>query len=212
MKISELKVVFICPDHNELYHRRKLHTEELFTKLGVKEIIHYKSGTEQYPLCLRKAFIDVLTTYIDEPILLVEDDLAFTGNDEFEIVEGADAYYFCLSLHGGHLTENTHYGPSEFKPQSDTLVRVTNMLSLSSVLYLTRKYKEVVIESLSKDITQPLHSDILISRLLPHFNVFALKKPMFFQTPRVGGTDSTTNLTVNDDMSLGPPQKEVVLN
>ena len=74
MKISELKVILICPDHNEHYHYRKVKTLELLKKLGCKDVIHYKSGTEDYPNCLRKANIDILKKYIDEPILIVEDD------------------------------------------------------------------------------------------------------------------------------------------
>ena len=78
MRLQDFKVVYICPDHNDKYHARKVHMETLLTDLGFKDIVHYKSGTYSYPKCLNDATVDILTTYRYEPILVLEDDVEFT--------------------------------------------------------------------------------------------------------------------------------------
>lgn len=46
MCIQDFKVVYICPDHNEKYHARKLHMGSMLATLGFKDVVHYKSGTD----------------------------------------------------------------------------------------------------------------------------------------------------------------------
>ena len=116
MKIQDLKVVYICPDHNEKYHNRKLHMEKLLGDLGFKDINHFKSGNEKYPKCLSLATIDILTKYMDEPILVLEDDIESTGQYDFDFVPEADAIYFGLSVAAGHDTLNTNVFYSKFDP------------------------------------------------------------------------------------------------
>ena len=94
MRIQDLKTIYICPDHNEKYHARKLHMDSLLTELGFKDFTHYKSGTEAYPRCLSIATIEILKQYPNIPILLLEDDIEFNGIDEFDFVDDADAIYF----------------------------------------------------------------------------------------------------------------------
>lgn len=60
MKITDLKVVFSCPDHNEKYNMRRQHMEQLLKNIGFTQIEHYKSSTENYPDCLNKANIEIL--------------------------------------------------------------------------------------------------------------------------------------------------------
>lgn len=212
MKITDFKVIVICPDHNELYHHRKVMTHELLEKMGFKDIIHYKSGTEDYPNCLRIANIEILKKYIDEPILIVEDDLGYTGFDSIEFEEDTDAYYLGYCRFAGHPCENLHLGDAKFVLHSDTLVRVVNTLTTHAILYLSRKYKEAVITLLSKSLDEPLHQDILMSRIQNDYKILAPKKPIFFQSKRFGAPEECTNFTINDDLTFGPPQEEVILN
>jgi hypothetical protein len=65
MRIQDFKVVYICPDHNEKYHARKVHMDTMLAELGFKDIVHFKSGTEGYPKCLANANVDILTQYMN---------------------------------------------------------------------------------------------------------------------------------------------------
>ena len=183
MKLLDQLVVFICPDHNEKYKKRRVYMEALLSSLGFKHVIHYKSGTERYPECLVTATIDILETYLSRPFLLMEDDVEYTGvSFDVDIDEDVDAVYLGLSEFAGHPTMNTHMRPVKYEAYSDTQVRVLSMLAAHAIFYNSPAYKLGVINALLSKPSPGYHSDVLISRIQPHYKVLALKKPMFFQS------------------------------
>ena len=183
MKLLEQLVVFICPDHNEKYRKRRVYMEALLSSLGFKQVVHYKSGTERYPECLVTATIDILETYLSRPFLLLEDDIEYTGMSlDIEIEDDADAVYLGLSKYGGHLTENQNVYPLSYEAHSDTQVRVLNMISGHAAFYNSPAYKLGVINALLSKPRPGYFNDVLISRIQPHYKVLALKRPLFFQS------------------------------
>uniref|UniRef100_A0A6C0IIH0 Glycosyltransferase n=1 Tax=viral metagenome TaxID=1070528 RepID=A0A6C0IIH0_9ZZZZ len=182
MKIQDVKVVYICPDHNEKYKKRKQHMQTLLKRIGFKDIVHFKSSSVNYPLCLTLATIEILKKYMDEPILLLEDDIEFTGVDNFDYVEDADAIYFGIGKSGGHPKENIHRGNAIFINYSPNQVKVHNMLTAHAILYISRRYKSAVIQRLQENINT--FNDVVISRVQPHFKVLANKIPSFYQSSK----------------------------
>ena len=73
MRLQDLKVVYICPDHNDKYRARRAHMEELLTRIGFpsEKIEHFKSSTQAYPDCLSQATIDILKTHINRHVLIL---------------------------------------------------------------------------------------------------------------------------------------------
>lgn len=202
MRIQDFKVVYICPDHNEKYHARKLHMDSMLATLGFKDVVHYKSGTYGYPRCLCDATIDILTTYMNEPILLLEDDVEFTGVSEFEFVHGADAIYFGLSRSAAHPVLDRNRGESVFKPYSATHVRVMNMLSAHAILYITPHYKQAVCDVLR---ATKGFNDIAMARLQPKYRILANKTPSFYQSAKFnapGHDDANTRFSIQSDLSV----------
>ena len=183
MKITAYKVIYICPDHNEKYHMRKLHMDDLLTKIGFTNIEHYTSGTQNYPSCLNDATVDILQHNLDEPVIILEDDVEWTGIDEI-VDEDADAIYLGISKCAGHPTENIDVGSSVFEKWSDSQVRIINMLSAHAILYKSKQYKMAVITKLLEYKNIVYHTDVLISRIQPNFIVLACKKPLFYQSSR----------------------------
>lgn len=181
MRIQDFKVVYICPDHNEKYHARKVHMDTMLAELGFKDVVHYKSGTEGYPRCLANANVEILTQYMYEPILLLEDDVEFTGVSDFDFVYGADAIYFGLSQCASHPTGNYNEGQCKVTHYSSTQVRVQNMLGTHAILYITPRYKQAVIDTLKVAMG---HTDIAITRLQPNFRILANRYPSFFQSAK----------------------------
>ena len=173
--------------------------DALLAKIGFpgERVEHYKSSTENYPDCLGKAVIEILTKYMHQPVLILEDDLEFTGIEEFDYVDGADAIYFGLSIAGGHATQNHADGPCRHIPFSESQVRVQNMLGGHAILYMTATYKQAVIESFQAHIGQRYHTDVLMSRLHPKFLVLANKRPTFYQSSRfnTGSEEYYTKIT-----------------
>lgn len=189
MRIQDFKAIFICPAHNEKYIARKEHMESLLRSNGFTKIEHYKSGTEDYPKCLLSAYIDIMQQNMNEPFLLLEDDVEFTGISEFDFVEGADAIYFGLSRSGGHPTENIHQGWAVLAPFSDTQVRVLNMLSGHAILFISKEYKEAIINAFTEKLDVVYYNDVIMARLQPYFKILANKQPSFYQAARFNKTD-----------------------
>ena len=163
--------------------------DTLLAKIGVKDFVHYQSSTENYPDCLSLATVDILHKYIDEPLLILEDDVKFTGIDTFDYVEDADAIYFGLSKSAGHPLENRDEGWSQFTYFSNTQVKVKNMLATHAILYISKKYKQEVISTFVKHMGSKYYNDVLLSRLQPQFNVLANTKPSFYQAKEFNDTD-----------------------
>jgi hypothetical protein len=208
-KLTDFKVVFICPDHNEKYHTRKVYMENLLKSKGFKDVVHFKSGNERYPLCLTIAIKDVLTKYLDEPILVLEDDVEIFGTTEFTIPINTDAIYLGLSQCASHPTENYNVYYAQFEPYSDSQVKVKNMLSAHAILYISKTYKEKVIKVLEGCINSSDRyvSDMEVSRIQKDFNVYANKIPIFFQSnkfndPTNFNVEWATKIQILDDMSI----------
>jgi GR25 family glycosyltransferase involved in LPS biosynthesis len=183
--------------------------------LGCSNVQHYKSGTETYPKCLNQALIAILSANLDTPVLILEDDVIFTGNAEFDYVEDADAIYFGLSKCAGHPTENKNEGNAKFTPYSMSQVRVQNMLAAHAILYISRRYKEAIIDLLQSNMDKVWEMDVLISRIQSKFKILANMKPMFYQSAELNpGTfvERLTNIHVGYIVGFGqhPPPKETI--
>jgi len=175
VRLQDFKTIFICPDHNEKYRARRLHMEDMLHTLGFTNVVHYKSGTEKFPICLTKATIDILKTYIDEPILLLDDDIVYTNvSTDITIPCDVDAIYVGLSCQS---TGNVH---AMFERYSDVYIRVLNMLASHAILYYSRTYKQAVIDILENNITRPL--DVMVTHIQSHYQIVALKIPVFYQS------------------------------
>jgi hypothetical protein len=194
MKLTDIKTIYICPDHNEKYHERKLHMDNLLTNLGFTNFHHYKSSTDSYPKCLCDATIDILKNNLDEPILILEDDIEYTGYSDISFDSSIDALYIGLSKSGGHPIINLHDGPSLFANYSNSQVRVINMLGGHAIIYISRKYKEAIIDSLER-MGNTYYNDVLFSRLQKHYIILANKIPSFYQSAKFGNVQHVENWT-----------------
>jgi hypothetical protein len=198
-----VKVVFICPDNSPKYTARKHTMLWMLEAIGfpAERIEHFKSDPIPYPACLVKATRDILEKYIDEPVLLLEDDLAYTNQCMFEIPENTDAFYLGLSECAAHPIYNYNHGRSQFEYVTPNTVRVLNMLSAHAVLYKTRRYKEAVIQGMDQALRTGFINDIMLTRLQPSFQIYAGVKPMFYQS-RVFNILPPNQIHVEDQTNL----------
>jgi hypothetical protein len=206
MKITDFKAVYICPDHNEKYHTRKLHMDALLTKMGFKDIVHFKSGTESYPDCLAISIKNILTTYMDEPILLLEDDVEAINTIDFNYVESADAIYFGLSKWKGSFIKNEWEGTAQFECYSKNQVRILNMLSGHAILFISKQYKNAVIDAMNEAVRTKTYNDVMMSRIQNKFQVLANTVPTFYQSLKFnqGQTDTNNNVETSTKIAIDP--------
>lgn len=197
-----VKIVFICPDNSPKYTGRKYTMLWMLESIGFTNIEHFKSDDIPYPRCLVKATLDILKKYIDEPVIILEDDVAYTDQCMFEIPDDTDAFYLGLSECAAHSTREHNAGVSEFEYISSShTVRVKNMLSAHAVFYKTRRYKEAVIERMEQALAMNYTNDVSFTRLQPLYNVYAGVKPMFYQS-RAFNITPFWNINVEDQTNI----------
>lgn len=201
MKLVDIPVVFINPDHNEKYSARKDHMFDLLNKIGFKTIIHHKSGNEAYPTCLAQATIDVLQNYLnDEPIILIEDDVELfseiNADTDFEMPDNTDAFYLGFSKSAGHKILNSHDGMSHVQKISDKHIRIFNMLTTHAILYKSKTYKERIIWEMLNILNRPgYYNDVVIARTQPEYKIYGYHYPLFYQSVKWGNVQHTEDFT-----------------
>lgn len=216
INLLNIPVYFICPDHNDKYTQRKNHMFNLLKSNGFNNINHFKSGNENYPLCLSKALLTIINKHINnEPILILEDDIKINNNlsinnnlgntnlFNIDIPSFTDAFYLGISKSAGSTTINSHDGPSKFDAFSNDIVRVINMLSGHAILFCSEKYKRAICSVLTSLCQTAFHTDVAMSRIQRLFNVFAFKNPIFYQCADFGNTQHVQNetlFTITDSM------------
>jgi len=194
MLLLDVPVVFICPDHNEKYRQRKEYMFNFMNKLGFKNITMFKSGNEVYPLCLVEATHDILESRLDDkPFLLLEDDIELTEwvtDMNIEIPEDTDAFYLGLSKYAASYEKNDSLGYNSVAIEaiSEKHIRILNMLTTHAILYISKRYKEAVMNEMKNIIhtKSGYVNDVLIARLHKHYNIYSYKYPFFFQSENFG--------------------------
>ncbi len=195
IKLKEISVIFICPDHNQKYNNRKVHIESLLRKLNFNNIIHYKSNSDGYPKSLNDAYLEIFSKY-KPPFLLLEDDVNInvTIPNILNLPDNTDAFYMGLSSGAGDKFENYDIGNSTFKKESKYL-KVKNMLTTHSILYISNRYVNRIY-NLIKTMPQKYYNDIAISRIQSEYNLYTERFPYFYQDEKQGGHEKATKIII----------------
>lgn len=141
-----------------------------------------------------------------QPYIMLEDDVSFTQNhpDSLEIPDDADIVYVGISSCG--LGKNRYWWtPTDVLKikhvHGDTCVRIYNMLSTHAIMICSPQgasiYGKCMIETYYKNKNNGGFGwDILLARIQPYFNVYALKNPIFFQDSLYGGEEWATKIEI----------------
>jgi len=149
-----------------------LEFEDVNRSPGVKEDFGCEKG--HYKVLSNK---DVPT-----PCLILEDDVLFTGNQNFEveIPDDADALYIGISQWARYLNFS---GPFlHYKKIDNDIVRIYNMMTAHAVVYISKEYRDFV-KRLTHHHAYETKSkfDIGVAEIQKYFNVYALDSPIFKQ-------------------------------
>lgn len=125
------------------------------------------------------------------PTLILEDDCDTTAwyNNIIEIPDDADAVYIGTSIRG--LTPDWKYKDYRNDPiwhNSPTMIgdfgnlyKITNILTTHAILFVSERYKNYCYNIIEYRILDDLPVDIMYAEAMKKFNVYALKKPFFYQ-------------------------------
>jgi len=146
---------------------------------------------------------------IPTPCLVLEDDILFTGNDNFiiEVPDDADAVYLGLSQWGRYLD---FAGPwVHYEKIDDKIVRIMNGLAAHAIIYLSDHYREMVSKIAyhhGYEIDSPF--DIGVAEVQKYFNVYAVDKPIFKQ----GGYNNNVTKNTISEVGLNKEQADKFFN
>jgi len=129
---------------------------------------------------------------VDPPFIVFEDDCKVkTFSPTIEIPDDSDAIYLGISSWG---RMNSHSGPFV---QSENIgfgmVRIYNMLSAHSVLYLDEEYTSLCRRISYNSYETAQHQDIGFAEIQRYYNVYAFNDPLFYQTSSNGTDDQLTS-------------------
>ena len=129
---------------------------------------------------------------VDPPFILFEDDCSIKNfKPIIEVPDDADAVYLGISSWG---RMNSHSGPwVQCENIGFGMVRIYNMLSAHSVLYLDEEYTSLCKRISYQSYETAQHQDIGFAEIQRYYNVYAFNDPLFYQTSSNGTDEPLTS-------------------
>ena len=214
LDIKDITVYIISPGVDN-YRTKLITVFERLINEGFKNIVFFKSVSGlNKTASLTNTVMEIFKLELnnDKPFIILEDDCAFfTKYDQIEVPENTDLLYLGIScwsyphsvdtLYLRCRPANVYNSKDTLESYNDTLVRIKSMTSGHAILYISREFIRIFIDkmtNISKYIINLPH-DLLFSSLHPSFNVFGLKRPMFYQDATLGGQEDVTKLIFDID-------------
>ena len=186
INIPSVKTFYINMD-NKI--DRKNQTEKLLSGLNFTNYQRYSAKTGQNAIegCAL-SHIDILRSNNHTPFLILEDDVT-TGKgytSTIEVPDDTDAIYLGYSMWGYDPERAKKFSkmntPTSFKKITNTLYKVSNMLSTHAILYCSERYITAVADIMETIWNQEQwHCDYACALIQEEFNVYAPTNPYFFQ-------------------------------
>ena len=130
--------------------------------------------------------------------------MIFKKTDNFknniEIPDNTDIIYLGISLWGKSL-RNSYRRTVCYDNINNDIIKIYNMLSTHSIMVCSIQgllaLNRCFMESYFKDEIW----DNFTSKIQPYLNVYALKKPLFYQYAKIGGCEQDTKIIVDENFS-----------
>ena len=136
----------------------------------------------------------------NEPVIIFEDDANITEhyNNKIDVPDDADAVWLGTSIYGlvnnwesMSLRDGIYLTQPQKTGEYNNFYKVENMLSLHAVVFITNKYKQSMFNYLEYLINKQTAPDIITAETMKYFNIYACKKPMFFQDDNAHNSSPT---------------------
>ena len=132
-----------------------------------------------------------ILTNINQPTIILEDDCVIK-NDSYviEIPDDTDALYLGLSA-WGFLNSNSKLNNFKYEKHQkfQGIYKVDGMLATHAILYISPEYTEIAKRVAKWSGDNDEHIDQGFALIQKYFNVYALKKPIFYQHSNTAATN-----------------------
>ena len=190
LDLREIPAVYINLDQDV---EKNESMKSMLDQCGFKHIIRVEGKyTPDRPLAGCSMSHYNALSEVDPPFIVFEDDCKIkTFCSTIEIPDDSDAVYLGISSWG---RMNSHSGPFV---QSENIgfgmVRIYNMLSAHSVLYLDEEYTSLCRRISYNSYETAQHQDIGFAEIQRYYNVYAFNDPLFYQTSSRGTDQPLTS-------------------
>lgn len=135
------------------------------------------------------------------PCLILEDDLkVYNFKKEIYVPDDADAMYLGFSRYGWNHNQEEPFPKSlKITELKENYHRVYNMLARHAIIHFNKDYDQACVDVMQKFIDDPntyKAGDVSISALHPHYKIYSLNEPIFYQDDN--GTRGLTKRSIYD--------------
>ena len=144
-----------------------------------------------------------------QPFVLFEDDVAKYRNfpDSLVIPDNTDILYIGISKCGANRMSKWSYD-LYMENVDDTVVRIYNMLSCHGVIVCSAAGAAALQKCMSEAYYTDTVCDIYTARIQPHYNVYALKRPLVYQKAEMDGVEHETRFELTGFPYIALPEHE----
>jgi hypothetical protein len=198
--ITKLPTFYINLDEKK---DRKLKMTNLLSKQKFSHVTRFPGHKADKRVGCSMSHASLLQHIVDNniyPALVLEDDVQmFNFRSEIEVPDDADAMYLGFSKYGWNNPDEPFPRSLKVKELSEHHHRVHNMLARHAIIHFSPDYDRACIDVMNKFIADPdAHKagDVQVSSLHPHYKVYALNAPIFYQHDH--GTRWLTQVSLHD--------------
>lgn len=216
INIKTTKVYIVSPGTGK-YESRVQTVFQRLVKQGYTNIEFFRSipdstGTNSLTRTVLEIFKKELRS-CDQPFIIVEDDCQIlTDHQEVECPDNADTVYLGVSQwiyphsydtlgRGFHIRPHTAADCPDVHPM---VTKILGMTSGHAILFINREYMRKFIQLAEPLLTKNMPHDLVFATMQPSSNVYALKKPMYYQDSSLGGQEDVTKLVYNGTKYVTP--------
>ncbi len=207
---KDIKVYIISPGAGKYRERVQIVFQRLldvgYSNIEFVRSIPAESGTNSLTLTNITIFEKELKG--DKPFLVIEDDCqVYHMHSKLHIPDDADVVYLGVSDwvyphsyetlgKGYHIRPN---GPGDSTDCTETMTRIRGFTGGHAILFLNREYIRQFCTRMRPLLPQTIAHDLVFATMHSSFNVYALKKPMYYQDASLGGQETVTKLCYNGE-------------
>lgn len=207
MDLREIRVYVLSPGIGK-YKARLKTTMERLQSAGFHNVEHVESVSDENPTnSLSRTNLLVFEKEKNKtgPFLIVEDDIQIEDNANFilhpppdavAVYLGVSMWVYPYEYHTLSCGKNIRtIQKQDTLSYNDDLVRVYGMTSAHAILYMDRTFTDTLALCIQSHLILRTAHDLVLATLQKYYNMYSLKKPIFYQDINEGGQQVATRLS-----------------
>ena len=203
LKTKDINIYYLTTkQHSE----KTDHISKILSGFNVNQVLPFelsvgkeKSGSIGHARMIEAGLRDQEISKPFQPFIILEDDISLYREipEEIDIPDQADMTYLGLSqlaMKKGQAKDDIFA-----KQVDENLFRIFNMLSGHAILICSALGAAAYQKAMIDGFYQKKIWDVFAAEIQDKYNIYALKKPIFFQDKKYGGREAATNFELDNE-------------